>query len=300
MHRCVFLVSIILCLTFIIPGYIEAESLYGFNENQLVMDKESNTSFSEPTEERNGPTLDVPVLLSKAKWNSAKLAADLKSDWGIENDPNNVSDEAVVIKTDDATLCVAHMGFPVPGGEAEEYARFNYLWTDAEKVARKHKSHLMATVLTDKLTDFEAAKLLTKLVCSCLKQKYVTGVFNDAAVVSPSQYVKFAQPLLDDKFPVGNWVWLGIAEHDGKSGFYTWGLRDFGKEEIEMFGDEDSDINEMYSRLFNIVSYVMNDDVTLKPGETIGYTEDERLPITLSKGWVISGETLKIPPCSPR
>ncbi len=293
-----FLVLAILCLTSVIPGHTDAESLYGFNENQTVMEKDSNTSYIEQTEERNGPTLAVSVLLSKEEWDCVQLLSDLKNDWGIEPDSADISDIVAIIHTDDAMLTVAHMGFHIPGGEAEEFARFNYLWPDAEEVARRHESHLFVfvDVSSDKLNDFEAAKLLTKLVCSCLKQKYATGVFNDATVLSPSQYVKFAEPLCDGLFPVGDWVWLGRAEHEGKSGFYTWGLRDFGKEEIEMFGDEDSDINEMYCRLFNIVSYVMNDDVTLKPGETIGYTDDEKLPITLSKGWVIDGRTLKIPP----
>lgn len=189
-------------------------------------------------------------------------------------------------------LWVAHMGVPVPGGEAEEYARYNYLWRDAEKVARKHKSHLMAVIPDTKLNNFDAAKLLTKLVYSCLKQKYATAAFNDATVVSPKQYARFTEPLFEGQFPLGNWVWLGIAEHDNMPGFYTWGLRDFGKEEMEIYGEKD--VDEMYYRLFNIAAYVMNDNVTLKSGQTIGYTADERIPITLSKGWAIAGDTLKI------
>jgi hypothetical protein len=43
-----------------------------------------------------------------------------------------------------------------------------------------------------------------------------------------------------------------------------------------------------------LASYVLEYDVTLKNGETIGFSEDEKLPITLSNGIALDGETLKI------
>ena len=41
-------------------------------------------------------------------------------------------------------------------------------------------------------------------------------------------------------------------------------------------------------------SYVLCDDVLLKDGETIGFTEDEKLPITRSKGEAVEGDSIKI------
>lgn len=266
---------------------------YNQNENQMLMSKKSTAASSSATEERNGPTLCVPVLLSKAGWDKHKLLEDLKDDWGIEIPSDALSDDDVIAyKNDTSFMSIAHMGVPVPGGEAEEFARFNYFWPEAEKIARQHKSQLLVSVVPGEMSDTDAAILLTKLVCSCLRQPNVTGVFTDATVLSPEQYRAFASPIKDGNFPVSNWIWIGIGEHDGNPCFYTWGLRDFGREEIEMSGDVEE--VKIYERLYDIVAYLMNADATLKPGETIGYTPDEKLPITLSPGWLIPGETLKI------
>lgn len=44
----------------------------------------------------------------------------------------------------------------------------------------------------------------------------------------------------------------------------------------------------------SIAEYVITEDVLLKDGETIGFSEEEKLPITESKGQAVDGTTLKI------
>ena len=45
----------------------------------------------------------------------------------------------------------------------------------------------------------------------------------------------------------------------------------------------------------DLVSYVVEEDVTFHDGETVGFSEGQTLPITRSAGVWHSGMTLKIP-----
>ncbi len=46
--------------------------------------------------------------------------------------------------------------------------------------------------------------------------------------------------------------------------------------------------------MYTICEYVIVEDIELKDGETIGFSEDQKLPIKLSKGVSVPGDTLKI------
>lgn len=53
-------------------------------------------------------------------------------------------------------------------------------------------------------------------------------------------------------------------------------------------------IEELYNFVSNIATYVINSNVTFKDGETLGYTEDQKINITSSKGQFVEGQTLKL------
>ena len=58
--------------------------------------------------------------------------------------------------------------------------------------------------------------------------------------------------------------------------------------------DTDKDIGEVRSFLINITAYVIGEDVILHDGETIGFTNEQRLKIVKSEGVNVSGDSLKI------
>lgn len=53
-------------------------------------------------------------------------------------------------------------------------------------------------------------------------------------------------------------------------------------------------LEELYSFLVNICSYVIGSDVVFHHGETLGYTAEQKINITSSKGILVDGETLKL------
>ena len=55
-----------------------------------------------------------------------------------------------------------------------------------------------------------------------------------------------------------------------------------------------ADPRELRDFLLNLVCYVLDEDVVLRDGETIGFSAQQKLPIVRSKGVSLDGDTLKI------
>ena len=76
---------------------------------------------------------------------------------------------------------------------------------------------------------------------------------------------------------------------------YTYGMDVFGKDEMEVLGT-DAEPGDLRDFLASLVSYVLENDVKLQDGETIGFTADDKHTITRSPGVGLPEEqmTLKI------
>ena len=51
---------------------------------------------------------------------------------------------------------------------------------------------------------------------------------------------------------------------------------------------------ELLEFMTDVAAYVIESDVVLRDGETIGFSEEQKLPITKSPSAVLDGETVKI------
>lgn len=93
--------------------------------------------------------------------------------------------------------------------------------------------------------------------------------------------------------PLYNWIYFGLREENGKHSVYTNGLANFNKMEMEII-ESNISIEELNEMMFNLAHYVISYDVTLKDGETIGLSAEQKLRISESKGKFLEGKTLKI------
>lgn len=97
----------------------------------------------------------------------------------------------------------------------------------------------------------------------------------------------------DDMLPLLNLVHFGLIRTENGMGAYTYGLRAFGKDEIEIL-DSQASPSELRDFLIEISGYILEQDVTLRDGETIGFSAEQRLSITRSAGVYVNGDSLKI------
>lgn len=235
------------------------------------------------------------VLLSDADWDKEQLIRDLKEKWDItaEEDDDENEDVNLIFSVDDMLAVIILMKAPIPGGEAEESAQNNYMWRDAVDVAKAHKAHIMVAVLGKEEDLLKRGKLYTKLAAACCRQKYAVGVYTSGVVFEPRFYEGFADMMKNDDIPIFNWIWFGIYRRSGGVCGYTYGMEDFGKDEMEVL-DVDAAPSDLRDFLINIASYVLENDVELHDGETIGFSENDKHAITRSEGVALPKMTLKI------
>lgn len=235
------------------------------------------------------------VLLSDANWDKAQLIRDLKEKWDIavEEDEDD-SEDAVVFSVDDKLAAISLMPAPIPGGEAEENAKNNYMWPEAVEAAKAHQAHIMVAVLGKDEDLIERGKLYTKLLAACCRQKNAAGVYTSGVVFEPRFYETFADMMQEDELPIFNWIWFGLYRTEKGVCGYTYGMDVFGKDEMEVL-DAAAQPSEVRDFLSSLAAYVLEYDAALNDGETIGFSEDDKHTITRGQGVALPEQmTLKV------
>ena len=234
------------------------------------------------------------VLLLENVWDKDQLISDLKADWGIEIPKEDTEDEdTIVTDFDKCRIVISKFPAPVPNEEAEINAENNWMWEEAVEVTKTHKAHIVVAILGDEEDLISRGLLYTKIMATCCKQEKAIGVFTSGVVFEPSYYMKSAEMIRDGELPIFTWVWFGLYRTENGLSTYTYGMKDFGKLELEIL-DADEDAGKLLSFISAIASYILQDDVELKDGETIGLSEKDIHQITLSKGVALPEKTLKI------
>ena len=234
------------------------------------------------------------VLLSENVWDKEQLISDLKADWGIEIPKEDTEDEDTIFTDiDKCRIVISKFPVPVPNEEAEINAENNWMWEEAVEVTKTHKAHIVVAILGDEEDLISRGLLYTKIMATCCKQEKAIGVFTSGVVFEPSYYMKAAEMIRDGELPIFTWVWFGLYRTENGLSTYTYGMKDFGKLELEIL-DADEDAGKLLSFISAIASYILQDDVKLKDGETIGLSEEDIHQITLSKGVALPEKTLKI------
>ena len=238
------------------------------------------------------------VLLNEAKFDRDKFLKDLKEDWKITLDLGKKDEskdkDMLVGDIDGIMVAVALMPAPIPNNEAVDNAKTNYRWKDAVKIAEEHKAHILVSLLGE--PDLvEGAKLYTKIVSALTKQENCTGINVLGTVLNPDMYRDFTRYYEEnDMFPVENMIFIGLyGSEEEKINAYTYGMEGFGKKEMEIIGSSQNP-EDIYYFLQGVADYVITSDVILQDGETIGFSAEQKIPISESKGIAVNGATLKL------
>ena len=265
-------------------------------QNLSNQDEESDESDCD----RQGTFLSL-VLLEKPQWDKVALQLRLAQMWKIDAQEEELEPEIaelqdkrdLIFSYEGGTVVVGFMPTPIPDNSAEVGAERNFLWKDAVETVKRHQAHLIVTILGNDISPVEAGILIVKITAACCKQSGVLGVLANSVVYEPDYYVEFSSVINDDMFPVYNLVWFDLFSDEKGISVSTFGLANFGHEEIEVI-DSQAEPSELIEFLADISCYIITEDVDLQDGETIGFSEEQKLPITRSKAVFTEGETIKI------
>lgn len=243
------------------------------------------------------------ILLSAKKAPDAKaLLAALKSDWKLRTDSSTISDKTLVFNSSGATVMLAYLDYPADPAEVAAAARLSWLWKNAAAEASKHPAQMVISVLGADNRTLDLYKLFSKVAAATLQQTSALGVFmNTQYLLLPKDfYLASARTLLNDSaLPVYCWTYFGIMDEtvpagtEALSSGYTYGLRDFGLEEMEIVKAKGT-AAETHAVLFDAATSVIQYNTHLKDGQQFTTIEGSKITARKGKAAFVDGETFQL------
>ena len=90
------------------------------------------------------------VLLKENRFDPARFLHTLQHEWGISPDEGEdiTNEDGILNFNVNGLLCaLSLMPVPLPDGEAEQNAAFNYYWPEAVEETSKHQAHILLVVM---------------------------------------------------------------------------------------------------------------------------------------------------------
>ncbi|MNN23744.1 hypothetical protein D3C81_1371500 [compost metagenome] len=256
------------------------------------VNSKENKEIASPVaqEERPGPVLGF-VLLDRPQYDWNSFIETMARDWDIEISEATHGENLVFVVGEMMVAC-AYMPVPIPEREVEDCCKYNLIWPEAEQVVSAQQAHVIVTVMNT-ADPLAAHVLFTQVTASLSKWEHAIAFYSAPLVVSADNYIRGSEVFKEDDLPIQLWVFIGLYTQDQKVCAYTVGLNKFGKDEIEILKSEEG-FSEVFEFMHAIISYVIGYHVTLMDGQTIGFTAEQKLPLTRSKGVSVEGDSIKI------
>jgi hypothetical protein len=239
--------------------------------------------------------LAMPMFVNGDRYELNAIIDNLKNYWGLNVTGVEGDKESAILTIDNEKVAIAFMPMPIPMGDIEGTAQYAYNWTTVLDDLKDFTGHSIVSIMSGTKPTAERFKLLSKVLHSILTTSNSIGIYqgSQSLLIPKQQYIESAETLKNDETPINLWVYIGLRKSNEGNSIYTYGLNEFGKHEMEIVNSKLS-LEELYDFISNICSYVIISNVTFKNGETLGYTADQKIKITLSKGQFVDGQTLKL------
>lgn len=245
--------------------------------------------------ETNTPIVGMILLEDPNSLDMEGVITDLKKSWNLTITSKDLGESASVLNINGYNIAIANMPVAIPGDEASTAAAYNYFWENGVEETKKHKGHIILAITNAGKDPVAENILFNQVAASILRNSNAIGLYlgNRTLMLEKEFYLTNSEILSEGDLPLYNWIYFGLRAENGRQSVYTYGLADFGKQEMEIVNST-KDLEDLSQLMYNMASYVIAYDVTLKDGETIGMSADQKLKISLSKGKFLEGKTLKI------
>jgi len=251
-------------------------------------------SFFKKEKTENNILLAMPMFNNNERYNINDVIENLKTFWGLMITDFTGDDNSAVFKIEGEMVALAYMPAPIPWEDIQGSAQYAYNWQTATQDLENHNGHAIVSIMSSQKNQKERFTILSKLLCSILSTSNSIGVYqgSQTLLIPKSQYLENIEEIKQGT-PLTLWIYIGIRPSEQGNSIYTYGLSNFAKQEMEVINSK-LQIEELYNFISNISAYVINSDVTFRNGETLGYTEEQKIKITTSKGQFTEGQTLKL------
>lgn len=239
--------------------------------------------------------LAMPLFINGDRYELSSIIDNLKNFWGLDVVNDNGNNDTAILTVDGSMVAIAFMPVKVPEGDITGTSQYAYNWPAALDDLKEHSGHAIVSVMQSKKSAIDRFALLSKLLYSILKTSNAVGVYqgSQTLLIPKDQYLNSAEELKNNQIPINLWVYIGLRKTASGNCVYTYGLTEFGKQEMEVLNSS-LGLEELYDFIANICVYVIGSNVTFKSGETLGYTAEQKIKISSSKGHLVEGESLKL------
>lgn len=256
--------------------------------------------FAQKKDQPNAPEQKVvsgTILLNdKTAPDATALLASLKKDWKLKADSVNTTDKTIVFSSENATVMIAFLDYPVPPVEIRTAARLSWLWKNSAAEALQHQSQAVVSVIGAAAKTADLYRLFTKVAAGVLEKSNASGFYMSSQylLLSKEFYVQAARNMRDNKtIPLYCWVYFGMNQENEMGSGYTYGLQEFGLQEMEIVNSKQS-MQEAHAVLYDAAMTVIQYNLKLYNGQIFSTLEGQKLKATLSKAAFQEGETMKL------
>ena len=242
-----------------------------------------------------------PIILAMVMYNQGdayshdRLIKELEGNWKLRVKDSNSENNTAVFKINDESIVIMTVDLPIPWTEIEETGKYAYNWEDWRNDLQNHKSHLIISLFPSSRSIMDRNLLFTKFLAAILNTTEALGVYDGTrSLLLPKQlYLNSAHDIKNKSLPYELWVYVGFRESEKGNGIYTYGLKTFGKKEMEISGS-DKPLEELYRLMHGLVFFIISRDVTFGDGHTFNLPNGSKANIVESDGKYIDERVLRL------
>lgn len=230
------------------------------------------------------------VLMAAEEMDWAAFYANMKKDWGMELTVEPNAENAVVFDWEDMLVAVSFIPAFIP--EAMDNVKNNVFWEGGAELVQQHTGHVVVAIMRagDAMTQ---SLMYTMVASSLLKLEGAIGIYQAPTVLPADYFVMVAESIREETLPVPTWIYYGLYPDGDRFSGYTCGMTYFGLDEIEVIQSKSEPV-DIYDFLMDVTYYVIDNEVVLNDGETLGFSEEQTFTVTRSPGVAVNGDSIKI------
>ena len=244
----------------------------------------------------NSAILGMVLLKESHPLDISKIVSELEDRWDLTVELESESTGGTaIIKVDKYRIAIGLIEAPIPTDEAITAAEYNLFWENGADEVKTHKGHIILSIMNAGQNAINENMLFSMVASTILSNSKSIGIYigGRSLAIEKDFYIASVKNMSLEDLPLYIWLYFGLRGDKEKQSVYTYGLKDFGKKEMEILNSSNG-YGEVRDLMYNLAHYVIAQNVDLKDGETIGFSADQKLQISESKGVFLDGITIKI------
>lgn len=191
------------------------------------------------------------------------------------------ADKLLSFSYNDNLAAISLVPAPLPWHELEGPCATAWWWPQATDEMQRHTQHLLVALLGSEGNKLSRTLDATRLVSAATKLSNSIGIYWGAGAIvhQAEEFVRQAGKSSREHAPIHLWIDMRLEQNgDHTYRFFTTGLSQFGKKEIEI-PHTARQAQEVFEFTYDLIHYIVTHDIKLAEGESVGRTTDQRVRV---------------------